>query len=95
MTYYYLSVTPRVDERENMGQKSTELNQGCTENAVALIQGDKSFGEVASWLNYLNQLCIEKFKIHVLVGKKPTGVDAEKKWMSMVHRNLLDRSGWI
>lgn len=43
-----ISVKPRVDEREIVGQKLTELSQGCKEN-VTLLKGGKSFGEVANY----------------------------------------------
>lgn len=43
-----ISVKPRVDEREIVGQKLTELSQGCKEN-VTLLKGGKSLGEVANY----------------------------------------------
>lgn len=54
-------------EREMLGQKSTELNQGCKENIVTLLQGGKSFGEVACLLEipkYTVNSVWKNFRIH-------------------------------
>lgn len=39
-----------VDERDMLGQNLPDLNRGCKEDTVTLLQGDKSFGEDACLL---------------------------------------------